>query len=177
MSEIPYQSIEESVDTDNNDLQSIIKNPPTLDRSRSGLIKNSDIEGVEEEPVEANIRATSEIRMPKATIEVHSERKNELAYAEGSPETDQKKKKKKKVSKAAGKNGFKDQDADIIQTDTDKDHMITELDSILKKRDNVLASIFDVLENNFISEEIYVDKKRHYSKYVYISNINSKGAK
>jgi hypothetical protein len=93
-----------------------------------------------------------------------------------------KKKKKKKAKKApvATKPGSQVKDAvneELNQPDKEKDVAITEVDSMLRKNDNLLLLIFDVLDNNFISEEFYVDKRRHFSKYVYVSDLGMKTGK
>lgn len=90
-----------------------------------------------------------------------------------------KKKKKKKPKKGAQTvtktlpNGKVDPlFEELSQPDKEKDSAITQVDMILRRAgpENIASLILQVLDNDFMAEEIFVDKRRYYTKYVYVAD-------
>lgn len=127
----------------------------------------------------------SDIRLVKAAVSTPQEAEHQIdSPADKSVDGKDKKKKKKKPKKPAVTKPGQAKEApleELSQIDKEKDSAIAEIDNILKRNDNLVLSILEVLDNNFMSEEFYVDKRRHFSKYVYISDSsnanNNKGGK
>lgn len=170
VSEIPQTGLEESLD---NEKDEVIEDLLKKKTDKKGDFTNpSDI--TTQANMETVVGETTPVRSETAATFPTSD----AANAEAADGKD-KKKKKKKVKKptVASKPGSQAKDAvneELSQPDKEKDLAITEVDGMLRKNDNLLLLIFDVLDNNFISEEFYVDKRRHFSKYVYVSDLGSK---
>lgn len=173
VSEIPQTGFDESIDNDKDDMIEDL------------LTKKSDKNEDSNLPIEKNSKGIGEIQQGEGSP-VRSETaagfpSSDPLNTEGGDAKDKKKKKKKpKKSAAPAKPGSQTKEAvneEFSQPDKEKDVAITEVDGLLRRNDNLLLLIFDVLDNNFMSEEIYVDKRRHFSKYVYVSDLGTKTGK
>ena len=173
VSEIPQAGLEESLDNDKDEMiEDLLKKKTEKkeDESHPSTLTNQgnqETTAGEGTPVRSETAATFPVS-DSTNIET------------GDGKDKKKKKKKAKKATVVAKPGSQVKDPaneELNQPDKEKDTAITEVDGMLRKNDNLLLLIFDVLDNNFISEEFYVDKRRHFSKYVYVSDLGTKVGK
>lgn len=172
VSEIPQRGLDESIDHENDEMiDDLIKN------RADDLEENCDSQQPKEQ-LETTFAKESSPGLPETNLIT---RGADTLLPDGGDSKDKKKKKKKaKKATVAVKPGStaKDQaNEEVNQCDKEKDVAITEIDNMLRRSDNLILLMFDVLDNNFMAEEFYVDKRRHFSKYVYVSDLGSKGNK
>ena len=105
----------------------------------------------------------------------HSDQDNGNSDGEGK----EKKKRKKKPKKPAPAVSSPQKEVEVEQViipDREKDLAVTKIDEFLRNNDNISA-ILGVLAEEPIGEEVYVDKKRLYTKIVLVSDTSAKGGK
>lgn len=171
VSEIPQRGLDESIDHENDEM---------IDDLIKKRTDQAEQTGAEVRPVEPVESTFAKDASPGASVMTPTLKAAEPSNLDG--DSRDKKKKKKKAKKAAvavkpGSTAKEQVNEEVNQSDKEKDLAITEIDGILRRNDNLLLLMFDVLDNNFMAEEFYVDKRRHFSKYVYVSDLGSKGNK
>jgi hypothetical protein len=173
VSEIPQTGLDESLDNDKDELieDLLTKRSDT----RYGLRQPSELanQGNTDTPAGEDSPARSETAATFPTSDG-------LNTEAGDGKDKKKKKKKPKKPTIVSKPGSQTKDVvneELSQPDKEKDIAINEVDVVLRKNENLLLMIFDVLDNNFMSEEFYVDKRRHFRKYVYVSDLGTKTGK
>lgn len=160
------------------------------DRSAEGEILGESLENPMVDEIDVPRQSTRELHIspkdsrPQETLFLDEEpHRAEVEEVQTEPressEGADKKKRKKKAKKGAQTttktlpNGKIDPlFEELSQPDKEKDTNITYVDSILRKagHENIASLILQVLDNESMSEEFFVDKRKYYTKYVYVAD-------